>query len=160
MGKQTLKYMKKVLIFFLLIAVASCDKSKAYEKFDKDFPENRWAKTDVRSYDFSIDDDSKNYNLVLAFTHIDDYQFAEIPLHIDIEKPDHSIVSKDISVKIKDEAGKQLGQCDGDYCDLYTDILVNEKMVKGMYKVKVTNKFQFEYVPNIIGLGIKLTTVQ
>jgi len=51
------------LLFALFFVVISCNKLEVYNQFDDRFAENRWQENDVKTYDFTIDDDSKLYNI-------------------------------------------------------------------------------------------------
>lgn len=147
----------KVEAIVLLVVLSSCEQNRVYNKFEKNFKEKRWQKTDVRTYDFEITQGATNYNIDLHFAHIFGYQFPSVPLTITIENPDKTITTKNISLQITDENGKNKGDCAGDICDLYATVLENQHLAVGKYKVKISHDFKGEYLPNILGLGIEVT---
>lgn len=106
------------LLLLFLMTVSSCNKNKIYEKFDKGFPDNRWSKSTIKTYDFTIKDASKNYALTLNFSHLQGYQFTTIPVQIEIKNPDGTIDTKAFNFEIVDKEGKDTGDCAGDYCDV------------------------------------------
>jgi gliding motility-associated lipoprotein GldH len=153
--------MKKInLIFCLLLAFSSCNKSAIYNKFDDGFEENRWQKTDVKTYAFSIDDESKLYDLTLRFGHVYDYQFDSVPINVSITNPTGQVEKLLINLKIKDENGKQLADCSGDVCDLNYKIKEKTKLTKGNYAVAISQSFNGAYLPNVLGVGLKVEEVK
>lgn len=154
MKKSTLLFLG---LFFLIV---SCDKSEVYSKFDEGFPENRWEKQDAKTYDFAIDDDSKLYNITFRFSHIFDYQFASVPIHFTIVNPSGEQEERTIDLQIKDANGKDLAECSVDYCDLNYKLEENVKLSKGNYKVMVSQAFEGPYLPNIIGVGLKVEKIK
>jgi len=142
--------------FFLLTAFVlfSCSKNNIYNEFDRDFKDNRWLKADVRTFEFTIDKGNKNYDLLFDFSHIDGFQFNNIPVKMDITNPDGSLTSENFLIKISDPEGHALGECSGDYCDIQQIVLENTKLAAGTYKVSVSNGFASDYLPNVLGLGL------
>lgn len=145
--------MKKILFVAIVLALVSCETS-AFKQFDRDFPENRWARNDVRSYDFDLENDG-NYDLFVDFSHVYGAQFPSIPLRMEIYLPDGTKTIEKFVVQIKDEKG-DIGDCNGDYCDLRQEVFKNRALESGKYKITLANEFDFDYFPNMIGLGIRV----
>lgn len=143
--------------FFLLI---SCNKKTVFDQFDTDFESNRWLEKEIKTYDFTIDDDSKLYNITFAFSHVYDYQFSSVPLNIKIVDPSGKEEPMTIDLQIKDASGKQLADCSGDVCDLFFKIKEKTKLQKGNYKAIVSHSFSGPYLPNVIGVGLKVEEVK
>lgn len=148
----------RVVAVLMLVALSSCDQNSVYNKFDKNFEENRWQKTDVRTYEFEIVQGATPYNMDLHFSHIFGYQFPSVPLVVTIENSDKTITTKTIQLDLLDKEGKDKGDCAGDICDLYVTVFEGESLPVGKYKVAISHQFQGEYLPNILGLGIEVTT--
>ena len=53
-----------------------------------------------------------------------------------------------------DENGKELGDCAGDICDLKHLLVSKAKLLKGEHQITVTHSFHFDYLPNIIHIGL------
>jgi gliding motility-associated lipoprotein GldH len=134
----------------------SCNKSEVYNKFDDGFTENRWQKNDVRTYEFTIDDTTKLYNITFRFSHVYDYQFNSVPIHFTIVNPQGEEQKKRIDLQIKDAAGKELAECSVDFCDLNYMLQQKVQLQKGTYKIIVSHSFEGPYLPNILGIGLKV----
>jgi gliding motility-associated lipoprotein GldH len=148
-----MKQLILVCSFFLLF---SCNDKTVYDKVDKDFPENRWQKSDVKTYTFEITKTGVNYTVEVLFSHIYGYQFSSAPLIAEITYPDGKLVSNGIILQIIGEDGEDLGDCAGDYCDLTQPIINNEPLAVGKYSVKLSHNFQAEFLPNVLGVGIQV----
>jgi gliding motility-associated lipoprotein GldH len=150
--------MKKIIYCFgfLLIVLTSCNKSYTYDKFDDNFKENRWEEKDSKTYDFAIDDDTKSYDITFRFSHVYDYQFNSIPIHFTIINPKGEEQKKQIDLQIKDASGKEIAECSGDFCDLNYKLEEKTKFLKGNYKIIVSHSFNGPYLPNVLGIGLKV----
>jgi len=148
------------VLFGLFFVVISCNKLEVYNQFDDGFAENRWQATDVKTYNFTIDDDTKLYNLTFRFSHIYDYQFNSIPINFTIVNPKGETQNKEIDLQIKDASGKEMGECSGDFCDLKYKLEEMMKLEKGNYKVIVSHSFEGPYLPNVLGVGLKVEKVK
>jgi gliding motility-associated lipoprotein GldH len=149
----------KYLAMLLLIVLFSCDKNTIYKQFDSGFEDNRWQRDDIRNYEFSVEH-AKNYDLYVDFSYVAEVQFAQIPIIVEITVPDGKTTEERLTILTKDAQGSELGDCAGDYCDLRQSVFKNRGLAAGTYKVRLRNQFENEYLPNVIGIGIRLTAVE
>jgi len=148
--------LKNILFFILFFSLISCSEKTEYSKFIR-LPENhKWFKTDAKTFEFSIGDTTKIYNVEFEFSHIADYQFASVPIRIDITNPKGELELHSIDFNIVDKNGKPLADCGGDICDMSMNVLEKTKLQKGKYTIKISHDFDKPYLPNVIGIGIKV----
>lgn len=148
------KFIFSIFAVFLLI---SCSEKTDYKKFIKLPEDHRWLKSDSKIFEFTIDDDTKLYDVTFEFSHIYDYQFASVPIKIDVKNPSGEEEFHNIDFNIKDSKGKPLADCGGDICDMSMNVIEKTKLLKGKYQIKVGHDFDGPYLPNVIGVGIKVT---
>jgi len=148
------KFIFPIFAFLLLI---SCSEKTDYKKFIKLPEDHRWLKSDSKIFEFTIDDDTKLYDVTFEFSHIYDYQFASVPIKIDVKNPSGEEEFHNIDFNIKDSKGKPLADCGGDICDMSMNVIEKTKLLKGKYQIKVGHDFNGPYLPNVIGVGIKVT---
>ncbi|WP_264559147.1 gliding motility lipoprotein GldH [Flavobacterium sp. N2270] len=148
--------MIKLNFLLLLVAVLfmSCNPNYVFNDFNSNFESNRWNSNEEVVFEFDNENDIKVSSINLHIRHIYDFQFANVPTEVIIIFPNGSNEKFHLDVKYKDETGKELGQCSGDICDLYTPITSNINLRKGKYKFIVKNKFPSPFLPNILGVGI------
>lgn len=141
------------LLFFMLI---SCTKSGIYSKYDSLGETNRWEQPDMKTYEFTVDNDTALYDIKFHFSHVYDYQFASVPMTFSITGPGGKTENIALDLPIKNEKGEQLAECSGDICDLIYLIKGKTKLQKGLYKITVAHNFQGPFLPNVIGVGLEV----
>lgn len=154
-----MKSLKPIILLFCL-CLFSCKDDSIFDKMDKNFKSNQWEKSETKTYEFAIEDEKKWYNIILKFAHVYDYQFASIPLKISIENPSGEKENIDVDLKIKDANGNEIADCGGDICDLKQIIKEKIKLEKGNYKIVIKHDFKGPYLPNVLGIGVKVSVAQ
>jgi gliding motility-associated lipoprotein GldH len=146
-----LQIMKKIIFLMLSFAsLISCTKKEVFSEFEKDLPENRWNEKDMKTYDFEISDATKDYNLFFKISHVFGSEMSAFPIDLKITQPDGSILLKIIEVNLENT------DCLGDICDSKINIVENFKFMQGKYKIEMSPKSKFGFVPNIIGIGLSV----
>lgn len=161
---------KTLLLLSLFALLTSCSKHNEYKEFVGFGEENRWQKSDVKTFEFDISDvkafdvdvtdNNHLYTMTFRFSHVYDYQFATIPIQFGIESPDGEKETIAVDLAIKDSNGKELAECAGDVCDLKYTIKEKTKLQKGIYKVTISHSFEGPYLPNVIGIGLNVESVK
>lgn len=149
-----------ILLFFVFVCLTSCNNSNIYSKFDNLGESNRWAQSDTKTYEFTVDNDTVLYDIKFHFSHVYDYQFASVPIRFSIENPNGEKEDLTIDLNIKNNKGEQLANCSGDICDLIYSVKEKVKLQKGHYKFTVSNSFGGPYLPNVIGVGLEVEKAQ
>ena len=147
---------KLLLILFTLFGLTSCNKNSVYSTFYKNNENNRWLKSDAKTFEFAIDDESQLYDIIFNFSHVYDYQFSTVPINFVIENATGNKENFTIDLMIKNKSGKQIADCSGDICDLKLKIKEKYKLEKGNYKVIISTSFKGDYLPNVIGVGLEI----
>ncbi|WP_432672589.1 hypothetical protein [Flavobacterium sp. SM2513] len=147
---------KFLSILLLTIVLSSCNEKKIFDELNKDFTDKRWQKSEVKDFEFSIDQEARNYNVNVHFAYLSDFVINPIPMTVTIVHPDNSEEIKEISILVKDKNGKETGDCGGDYCDIRESIFKDEALKKGNYKITIQQNFDGQYLPNVNGIGIEV----
>ena len=150
--------MKIKLLSFMLLAfsISSCNENKIYAELNKDFADNRWQKSDVKEFEFTIEQEARNYDVNVHFAYFSDFQINPVPLTVTVIHPDGSEENKALNIVVKDKDNKETGDCSGDYCDIREVIVENKPLKKGVYKVRIEHDFNGPYLPNVNGIGIEV----
>ena len=147
---------KLLSILFFSLALISCNEKKIYDKLDKNFTDNRWQKAELKTFEFSIEEEARNYDVNIHFAYLSDFVINPVPMTVTIVHPDTSEEKKEINIVMKDKDGKETGDCGGDYCDIRESIFKNEALKKGKYKITIQQNFDGQYLPNVNGIGIEV----
>lgn len=152
---------KLFILLTLFALLISCSKNGHYSSFETFSEDNRWNQSDSKVFNFDITNDNQSFAISFKFSHVYNYQFAEVPITFVIESPDGKIETLPIQLKIKDASGKQLADCSGDVCDLEYKIKEKTKLNKGSYKVTISQNFKgAPFLPNVIGIGLSVDAVK
>ena len=140
----------------MTIVLSSCNEKKIFDELKKDFTENRWQKSEVKDFEFSIDQEGRNYSVNVHFAYLSDFVINPVPMTVTIIYPNNSKEIKEISILVIDKERKETGDCGGDYCDIYQSIFENVALKKGKYKITIQQNFNGSYLPNVNGIGIEV----
>ena len=147
---------KLLSILFFSLALISCNEKKIYDKLDKNFTDNRWQKAELKTFEFSIEEEARNYDVNVHFAYLSAFVINPVPMTVTILHPDNSEEKKEINIVVKNKDGKETGDCGGDYCDIRESIFKNEALKKGNYKITIQQNFDGPYLPNVNGIGIEV----
>lgn len=146
--------MKKFVFLLPLLLLFSCNKTTLFTKNLDDFKDNRWQKSEIKVFDFEIKKDVEEADIKLTFSHTFDPQYERVPLELTIEHPDGTKDNMFLNLQLKDGSGDSMSDCAGDICDLEMDLKEGMKMPAGKYVITIENKFEGEYLPNVLALRI------
>lgn len=146
--------MKKFVFLLPLLLLFSCNKTILFTKTLDDFKNNRWQKSETQVFNFDIKKDVEEADIKLTFSHVFDPQYERVPLELTIEHPDGTKDNMFLNLQLKDDSGNSMSDCAGDICDLEMDLKEGMKMPAGKYVITIENKFEGEYLPNVLALGI------
>ncbi len=150
----------RTILNLLLIAFAcvitSCNGDTVYKEFNRDFSENRWMKDDDRIYNFTIEE-AGLYDVSIDFSHVYETPLNSAPVKLILTSGKEVLYNEPVSIMIRDENGKQVGDCTGDYCDITQKVLTAHKFDRGEYGIRLTNEIDFSFLPHFLGIGIKVT---
>jgi hypothetical protein len=139
----------------LLFLFIGCDSNRVINKKISDFENNRWHAEKVPEFEFNIETPGL-YQADVFISHVYDYALASIPLTATITGEDGKPETITLDFHIKNQQGKELGDCAGDYCDLWQPLFDNKQFEAGTYKITIAQNWDGPYLPNILSLGLKV----
>jgi len=149
--------MNKILVLLLLVVLASCNKKDVvFTETEKNFPDNRWALNDTKIFNISIKEDVQDAGVYLHFSHVFEPQYKEVPVAAVLQDPGGKQEHVLLNLKLEDARGNSLSDCTGDICEFIIPVKEHLNLVKGEYKLVILNKFNGEYIPNVLALGVSI----
>lgn len=145
--------LKNICLFLLSLTLFSCDSNVVFDSFSNDFKDNRWLSEDYREFDFTIEKEG-NYEVQLHFGHIDKYQIPKVDVQIEITTPEGTVKVIPMVLEIQSETIKS--DCMGDICDLFVPI-ISDNMIQGKHKIVVKNTSKYPYLPDVLGVGVRVS---
>lgn len=144
------------LMMLAAVLLSSCNGKTIYSQTVSDFKDNRWAKQNTLTFEFDIGQAATQYEAELLFNHIYGYQFENVPIRMAVNGPLGIEAVRNYTFHVL-EKGKDVGDCAGDYCDVAQTVQMPVTLLPGHYKVTLQHEFPADYLPNVLGVGIRIT---
>lgn len=148
-------------IWFLLVfvlALASCDKTRVYEKYE-DIPDGIWKTDAPVGFDIEVPDTNQLYNLILNIRSTESYEYRNLYLFMTTRFPDGDFTVDTLEFLLLDEAGKPYGKCSGSVCNSKYMIDHDIRFPRaGVYRFELKQAMRTEdgTLPNIRNVGMRL----
>jgi len=151
--------MKKITPLVFLLVLISCTNSLLNETV-KDFPNQMWSKSDVKTFEFEAKKDFSAAAITVKFSHIFEPGYHSVPLKITISHPEGEQQTEQVELSLTDDSGKKLSDCGGDICDLEQIVLNNISLKKGTYTISIQHGAETDALPNVLALGLEVNPVK
>lgn len=145
-----------LVLLFIALVFASCDKSRVYEKNIK-IPEFKWDMNNVLQFEVPITDTATAYNMYFNIRNASGYAYSNLFLFFTVRSPDGRRERDTVEIKLADETGKWLGDGLGDIWD-------NQVLFKRDFRFPASGTYFFEMeqamrvnpLPYIMDAGIRI----
>ena len=148
--------MRKILLLLFVFTLFACKKTVVVKKTDTNFNDNQWMATDIKTFEFKLKRNVEAADINIVFSHVFDPQYSTVPMSVTVENPAGEKENVFVNLMLKDEEGNDLSDCSGDICDLIQPIKEDVTLQKGTYKVSIENKFAYEYLANVLAVGVSV----
>ena len=148
--------MRKILLLLFVFTLVACKKTVVVKKTDTNFTDNQWKATDIKTFEFKLKRNVEAADLNIVFGHVFEPQYSTVPVSVTIENPAGEKENVFVNLMLKDSDGNDLSECSGDICDLTQPIKEDVTLQKGTYKVTIENKFAYEYLANVLAVGVSV----
>jgi len=153
------KYITNILLGVILVSIMSCD--SAFYKKSFFFEDQTWLYDDARSFDFSIPDTSKVYDMILTVNHTDKFPYQNLYLKTSTSFPSDTVINQLLSVELANEAGYWYGECSGPNCQISIPIQSGVHFAdSGNYKLELEQHTRTDTLFGISSIGLKLIELE
>ncbi len=144
-----------LLTIALLILVFSCNNHRVFHEVKK-FDDLKWHKNDKAVFNFTLEDTTASYQLILNIRYIQGYPYKFLHLNIDITNPAGKTMVHEAKIQIISDEKKYIGDGAGSYWDLDYPVPEYNFHQKGIYKISIEHTMNNEiaYPINEIGISI------
>ncbi|MFN0032421.1 MAG: hypothetical protein ACKVOR_09695 [Flavobacteriales bacterium] len=154
-----MKFFKTTLAMTVaVILLAGCDNGKGetiYEEHKELSPNFEWKKSDIRTFEIAINDNTRPLEFALALRYASGYYYPTLPVRITEVDPDGNKVMTDLDIPIRDEKGEFIGEKGYDIID--TEHLISSKKVfpvHGKYTYTIEHMLPDEVADYVMEIGI------
>ncbi|HLN95478.1 MAG TPA: hypothetical protein VK183_07560 [Flavobacterium sp.] len=148
--------MRSYLFILLAFILVSCHSGDVLNTLDTDFPDNRWQADTSKTFSFTIEKEG-TYDVMVRFSHVAGFQFPEVPMTLSLSSPNAPTDLYEQSLEVVDTNGEDKGDCSGDICDLEQVFASHIRLAPGTYTAALTQRFPNAYLPNVLGVGLRVT---
>lgn len=149
-----------VSIVMLVMLSLSCDSNKIYEE-NFAVENNEWKHSDIKTFEFEIDDTLSPLNLFINLRTTTDYQYSNIYLFLHSEYPDGYSDKDTLEFILAEPNGKWLGESSGTVVE--NQVLISRGgrfMHKGTYIFKLEHAMREEVLSEIIDVGFRVELME
>jgi gliding motility-associated lipoprotein GldH len=145
--------------FALLVFLGGCDSRRIFED-NVEFRDRKWKIAEPVQFQFTIDDASKKYNLLMNIRNSLDYPYARIFVNYDLLRQDSSSLTKKMLAEylFDQKTGRPFGTSGiGDIYDHQFPVVKNYSFEKaGAYTIKLNQFMRMDTIPGILAVGIRV----
>lgn len=143
-----------MLLLLLAGIMVSCGSKAIYREFVK-FPDNVWSAENVPQFTVTVENDTSNYDMFLAFRYVHGYPLTNASMTITETDPDGNTQMHPVTVEIRKDDGTYIGDGSGDIWDVEHKIKSNVKLKKGNYSFSIEQEIA-EKLPMVMEVGLIL----
>lgn len=121
--------MNRILIFALVLLLASCGKKTLFEK-ERIFENNTWNRFDKVNFEFPVDKEDGYYNIKLVVKHDGNFEENQLPVYLILNTSSGEERMKEVSFLLKDKGvlqGDKQGNVYSISKDVWTSIMIADK---------------------------------
>lgn len=148
--------MRYIILVILAASFLSCS-NKPFFKEAVEVEEKGWDLKEVLDFNFTIEDETQDYTLILNLKHLKSYAYNNVFFFVDVIDPNKKVLRDTIQCFLSSPTGKILGDVSGDHVAL--KLIYNPKVnfpVKGAYQIKIQHAMRDTLLKRINSVGIEL----
>ncbi len=116
-----------------------------------------WAYEDVLQFDFTIDDTSKRYDLLLEVEHVGDYGYQNLYVQFHTQFPSGEKKTQLVSLELATKSGIWNGQCSGNTCTVGIRLQTNTVFEEtGEHSISVEQYMRKSPLSGVVGMTLQI----
>lgn len=152
--------MKRLLFLAALAAIMfSCDSKRVYET-NKDFDNGLWSISDTVKFEFSIEDTTQTYNVLVNVRNTSDYETARLFMNYTLADSSEKVLNKkQLELFLFDrKTGEPFGE--SGIGDIFAHQPITETGMRfpyrGQYSVQLNQAMRHDTLANILSVGVRV----
>ncbi|MBN1157996.1 MAG: gliding motility lipoprotein GldH [Bacteroidales bacterium] len=142
------------LIFFIAIAIVSCNSRKLYEEY-AEIPDDVWNSKNVLQFNLHMNDTNSAYNIYINVRNDDRYPYSNLYMFVSVHSPDGNSLKDTVEVVLADERGTWLGK---GAASIYTVQHLYRSNIRfplrGIYTFDIEQAMRIEDLRHICNIGL------
>ena len=142
------------------LVVLGCGGPEVAYEAAEDFGTEGWAYADSVSFDYTVTDTSRQYDLVLTVDHTDDFAYENFYVQLNTYLPDGDRLTQALSLELADNYGQWYGECEGTDCTTAISLQEGTRFTApGAYRLVVAQYSRDTVLAGVTGLGYRVVVV-
>ena len=151
-----MKNIRNLLFITLILATIGCREDNPNEIYYP-FQSESWQRFNILSFELQVEKADKPYEVVFFARHNLDFPYRSLDFNMVMNTPSGEERIKEYRLKVKNPAGKLLGKCENEICEvmvvLKKEIYFNKS---GLLVIELENLTPRMKTPGLLGVGIRL----
>ncbi|MDW7690711.1 hypothetical protein R9C00_21865 [Flammeovirgaceae bacterium SG7u.111] len=101
---------RKIATLLLLALVGCLPEGRVYEKHKELSPEVQWLRSDTRTFEVPIEDNSVPYDMGLTFRFVNGYQYPHAKVKVTETSPSGKVTEMEYDMIVVDQNGDYIGE--------------------------------------------------
>lgn len=147
--------MRIVYLAFILLFIFACDSSRLYEDFN-DMEEAFWHIDSIQTFEFQIEDTTREYNVLATFRNASSYPFYNLYFQYNITDSLGVVLTKELKqvTLFNSKTGEPYGSGLGDLFDHAFPLQENYSFpTSGTYSLQLQQFMRMDTLPFIMSVG-------
>lgn len=137
--------------------VSGCGGADVVFEQEQSFADRQWAYADSVSFDFTVEDTSSRYDMVLTVDHGTDFAHQNFYVALTTHLPSGQILQQPLSLELADNFGEWYGDCSGGGCSIDIALQQGTRFAdRGDYRLVVAQYSREDVLADIDGIGFQL----
>lgn len=151
---------KIVLLAFPIFLLTACGENLLFEK-TLEISESGWTYEQPVSFDFSVQDTTQRYDIVLDVGHSVEFGFQNLYVQIHTTFPSKEIKSQVLSLELAGASGIWNGDCGSDICHAEIPLQKNVLFPEvGNYQIKAEQYMRKSPLPGLEDMTLKIKVLE
>jgi gliding motility-associated lipoprotein GldH len=151
--------MRKLWLIGVLASVLAtgCGPESVYSETHAIETEGGWLASDVKAFNFLVDDTVRQHEFFIDLRHDQDYPFSNLYLFVDFEFPNGRVRRDTVLCELADARGVWQGTGTGPIVDHRIGIQTHTAFpISGAYEVNIAHAMRRDPLPGIQDVGFRL----
>ena len=144
-----------ILMLLILSVFTGCTDNVLYQK-SYEMEGEEWSVDQKLSFEFEIEDNSKNNIISLTMRLNEDYPYANMYLFLTTIGANKQSRTDTLSLLLAETDGKWKGEDKGSLIEFVIPIFNSKFPDKGTYNLILQHGMRDEYLPGVVDVGIKI----
>ena len=151
-----MKTIRNLIFIAFILVVIGCQEDQPNEVYYQ-FQNATWQRFNILGFEIQVEESDEPYKIIFFARHNQDFPYQALDFNMVMNTPSGEERINEYRLKVKSRAGKLLGNCDEEICEvaivLKKEIYFNKS---GLLVVDLENLTPRMETPGLLGVGVRI----